>query len=326
MYLMMMKNKDPLLSISLLGRFSVRFNGQCISGFDANKVQEILAYLLLHKAPQPRESLANVIWGEYPPTRARKYLRQAIWQIQQSIESQLGSNALKVVSVDTEWISIPLDADLWLDVDVFEQAFVSVQGVAGSKMSEEQAKALQTAVELYHGDLLCNCYQDWCLMDRERLQNHRLVILDKLMEYHEHQGHYEMGIVYGEEILASDCARERTHRQLMKLRYLAGDRSAAIRQYQKCLSTLSEELGVRPSARTQALYNRICSDQPSQFSAEQESLNLSASQSASVLPSDAPYDFQAHAIHCLKSLYAELSQFQNKLQKSIEQIEERRNK
>jgi DNA-binding SARP family transcriptional activator len=313
------ESKVAAIHISLFGRLVVRFDGQSLSGFDAGKVQEVLAYLLLSKAPQPRESLASVIWGECHTAQARKNLRQTLWQIQQNFDSQLGSDTAGIIHVDGEWIGIPSDADLWLDVGVFDQTFASVRGLPGAQMNEQQAESLQKAIELYQGDLLCNCYQDWCLVERERLQNHRLVMLSKLMEYHEHRGDFEMGIVYGNQILVCDCAREHTHRQLMRLHYLAGDRSAALRQYQRCVSTLKDELGVGPSARTQSLYNRICSDQSLQSSAESAGSNLSASQST---PADAPSDFRADALHCLKSLYSDLLQFQSKLRKSIERMEE----
>lgn len=307
------------IHISLFGRFLVQFAGQSLSGFDAGKVQEVLAYLLLRKVAQPREGLASVIWGECHTTQARKNLRQTLWQIQQNFDSQLGSNTGRIIHVDGEWIGIPSDADLWLDVSVFDQSFESVRGLPGAQMNEQQAESLQKAIELYQGDLLRNCYQDWCLVERERLQNHRLVMLNKLMEYHEHRGNFEMGIVYGNQILTCDCAREHTHRQLMRLHFLAGDRSAALRQYQKCVSTLKEEFGVGPSARTLSLYNRICSDQPLKSSVESAGSNASAAQST---PADAPFDSRTDALHCLKTLYSDLLQFQFKLRKSIERIEE----
>jgi len=40
---------------------------------------------------------------------------------------------------------------------------------------------LQEAVRLSYADLLEGWYQDWCLYERERLQNIYLLILDKLM-------------------------------------------------------------------------------------------------------------------------------------------------
>jgi DNA-binding SARP family transcriptional activator len=45
----------------------------------------------------------------------------------------------------------------------------------------------------------------------------------------------------------------------MQCYYRQGDRAAAIRQYQVCAEVLREELGLSPSAETEALYVEIIS-------------------------------------------------------------------
>ncbi len=75
-------------------------------------------------------------------------------------------------------------------------------------------------------------------------------------EHHE----YEAGQGYGSIILRYDRARESTHRQLMHLQYKAGDRTAALRQYERCIRALDEELSVKPQKRTTALYEQIRAD------------------------------------------------------------------
>ena len=54
-----------------------------------------------------------------------------------------------------------------------------------------------------------------------------------------------------------DALSERAHRCLMRVRYLAGDRTGALQQYERCEAMLKDELGVRPSAQTEALYARV---------------------------------------------------------------------
>jgi hypothetical protein len=88
-----------------------------------------------------------------------------------------------------------------------------------------------------------------------------LIMLDKLMGYCEAHRKYEAGLVCGVVSLRYDLARERTHWRMMRLHYLAGDRTAALRQFERCVAALDEELGVRPAKRTVALYEQIRSDQ-----------------------------------------------------------------
>jgi hypothetical protein len=47
----------------------------------------------------------------------------------------------------------------------------------------------------------------------------------------------------------------------MRLHYLTGDRAAALHQYKQCIAALDEELGVKPSKRTIALYQQILTEQ-----------------------------------------------------------------
>jgi DNA-binding SARP family transcriptional activator len=84
-----------------------------------------------------------------------------------------------------------------------------------------------------------------------------LTILDKLVAYHRERGEYEAGIAFGTLALRSDRARERTHQSLMTLRLLAGDRTGALRQYERCVSALREELDIAPAQETEALLRSI---------------------------------------------------------------------
>jgi DNA-binding SARP family transcriptional activator len=120
-----------------------------------------------------------------------------------------------------------------------------------------QADLLRSAVMLYRGDLLEGWYQDWCLVHRETMQAWYLDLLDKLIAYSEKQGRYEEGIAYGGRALCVDRAHERTHRQMMRLYYRNGDRTRALRQYERCATALHEELGIRPARDTTELCELI---------------------------------------------------------------------
>jgi tetratricopeptide (TPR) repeat protein len=82
------------------------------------------------------------------------------------------------------------------------------------------------------------------------------------MAYCEAQGKYKVGVGYGYCALRYDEAHERVHRRLMRLHYQAGNRTAALRQYNHCVASLRQELNVAPSQRTVALYEQIRLDRP----------------------------------------------------------------
>jgi DNA-binding SARP family transcriptional activator len=47
----------------------------------------------------------------------------------------------------------------------------------------------------------------------------------------------------------------------MRLHYLAGDRTSALRQFRQCADALREELAIKPSRVTLRLYEQIESDE-----------------------------------------------------------------
>jgi len=253
-----------VLKIHLFGRFCVSRNEEPAQGFDVYKEQELLSYLLLNRTrPHSREALAGMLWGEVSTEKAKKYLRQALWHLQNAAGAPppVGSGGGGgVLLVGHDWVQMDPRAEVWLDVEVFERAFMAVHDSGGAELGAERVEALQAAVGLYRGDLLEGLYSDWCFYERERLQNMLLMMLDKLTSHCEAQQQFELGLLYGSQILRFDRARERTHRQLMNLQYMSGDRTAALRQYERCVSALEEELDVRPDKRTVALYQRIRSD------------------------------------------------------------------
>jgi DNA-binding SARP family transcriptional activator len=296
----------------LLGKFCLEIRGKETCKIEPRKAEELLGFLLLNRnRPHSRERLAELLWGESSQDQAGNYLRKALWQLQSALDAP-GLNEPGLLLIDGEWIQINPDFELWLDIAILEKSFKESQGILGRNLSEQQARSIQQAVKAYQGDLLDGWYQDWCLYERERLQHLYLAMLDKLMDYSEMRGAYEEGLAFGQSILQHDKARERTHRRLMRLHYCAGDRTAALRQYQKCIASLKEELDVQPADRTRLLYEMIREDKlqtldpPNQGSTHEvnetgESLNL--------------------VLNHLKSLHRSLSQLQAQITQDMRVIQ-----
>ncbi len=250
------------LEIHLFGKFLVRRNEQVLDGFEARKIQELFCYLLLHRDHSlPRETLASILWPETTTVQSKKNLRQALWQLQTALGSQNEPAHKRILLVDPEWVQLNSEADLWLDVSEFERVFNLIQKIPGQEFDIATAKLSENTSQLYQGPLLEGWCQDWCLLERERLQSMYLAMLDKLMNFFEVHYDYETGLLYGMRIMCYDSARERTHRRMMRLYYLLGDRAEALRQYERCAAALEEELGISPSKNTQALYRQIQADQ-----------------------------------------------------------------
>jgi DNA-binding SARP family transcriptional activator len=139
----------------------------------------------------------------------------------------------------------------------FESAY-HVCRKAGAFELEPRAASIESALKLYTGDLLASWSQDWCQIVRDRLHEHYLVMLDALAEHYELAASYDDVYRFTERLLELDAAHERTHRRLMRVFLKIGDRTRALRQFDRCAEALKRELGVEPGPKTLAVLEHIC--------------------------------------------------------------------
>jgi tetratricopeptide (TPR) repeat protein len=145
------------------------------------------------------------------------------------------------------------NAPVWLDVAAFEELIA----LGAETDAAAGIAALRDAVELYRGDLLEGCYDEWIIGERERLRQHYLLSLERLAELTAACGDHAQAVTYAERLLRQDPLREEIYRLLMRLYDARGDRARALRAYHVCSATLERELGVEPSEETRETYEAL---------------------------------------------------------------------
>lgn len=229
----------PVLRVSLLGGVDLRLGDLRIAPLDSARAESLLAYLLLHRdAPQQRQHLAFTLWPDSSESQARTNLRHVLHNLRRALP-----DLDRFIDVGPRTLSWRSEASLWLDVDAFEQAV-------------EQGR-LEDAVELYAGGLLEGNYDEWLLVERERLGDLYADALERLAQRLEQQGRLSDAIAHAERLLRHDPLREDTYRRLMRLHDARGDRARALRTYHACATTLVRELGVEPSPETREAYEAL---------------------------------------------------------------------
>jgi DNA-binding SARP family transcriptional activator len=296
--------------IHLFGRFEAELDDPPATVLTGRRARELLSYLVLHRQhPQQREALAALLWEDAPLQQARKYLRQALWQIQSNLDlHSRGSRARQVLEVDAEWIQWSVCDTLQIDVVRFEEALHHCQGLAGPRLDDRARDRLEEAVALYRGDLLEGWYLAWCLPERERLQIELLDALEKLIAHYETCRDSERGLLHARRVLGIDPAHEQAHRHVMRLLALAGNRTQALRQYQCCERILMQELGVAPSGVTRRLYDALREDR---WEADADT-----DTAAAALPGTAQEPLPA-LLHSLQHLQAAFSRIEAQLHSAL---------
>jgi DNA-binding SARP family transcriptional activator len=245
------------LWLTLLGAPRVALNDVPLRGFVSAKVQALLFYLALTRRAHSRAALAALLWGEMPDADARANLRVALSNLRQLIGDRL--------TVGRDQVVLDPQAPCCSDVGHLQRAVAQLS----LPPTPQQIQALRAAVELYRGDFLEGFslrdalgFEEWALLQREHLRQIALQGLHLLSGAAGEAGAVSEAIGYTQRLLALDPWREETHRQLMRLLALSGQREAALAQYEICRRTLARELGAVPLEATTALYERLRAEQP----------------------------------------------------------------
>jgi predicted ATPase/DNA-binding SARP family transcriptional activator len=251
------------LRLSLLGSPHIERDGVPVE-VDTRKAIALFAYLALTGQAHSREALAALLWPEYDQDRAYANLRRTLWSLNRAVGKER-------LDIDQDTIGLRRGAGFWLDVDAFRSHLHQCQthGHADSDVCAACIPPLTAAVKLYRGDFMAGFtlrdspdFDDWQFFQTESLRSELAAVLEKLVHCQAVQGEYQSAIDCARRWVALDPLHEPAHRELMKLYAWAGQRPAALRQYQECLRILEQELGAAPSQETTQLYEAIRANQP----------------------------------------------------------------
>ncbi|OQY24033.1 MAG: hypothetical protein B6I35_02455 [Anaerolineaceae bacterium 4572_32.2] len=245
------------LSLSLLGPLQITLAGEPVTSFESDKVRALLAYLAVEAhLPHRRDSLAGLLWPDWPGRAARKNLRNGLANLRQAIGDRAATPPFLLITRET--IQFNAASDHWLDVAAFRTL------VEPDQAGHPTVRQLEEAVGLYRGGFLegfslrdSAAFEDWSLIVRERLQRQALTALYRLAGAYEQRGEYEQAQSCAWRQVELEPWQEEAHQQLMRLLALSGRRGAALAQYEICRRLLAQELGVEPAEETTRLYEQI---------------------------------------------------------------------
>ncbi len=249
------------LQIFLFGGVRIVHTPEAADTRLTRSLQALLGYLLLQcDRSHARDVLAGTFWGNQSQLQARKCLSTALWRLRSVLEPEGIPNGTYLVATSNGEIGFNPQSDYWLDVNIFEKQVNQVIRVPLVELQASHIEQLEKGLQLYRGDFMEGFYQDWALLERERLRHLYLRGLECLMLYYAQQGAYQQSLDYGRMILQYDSLREEIHRAVMRFHLALGQRALAARQYETCRDILATELGISPLAETQSLYHSIVLD------------------------------------------------------------------
>jgi DNA-binding SARP family transcriptional activator len=199
--------------------------------------QRVVAFLALNRHPQHRSKVAGTLWMDACEERSSANLRSALWRLRQA-----GTELIESIGS-----LVRLGPDVAVDV---REAEARAQRLIECRQSGGED---DLSVGGLGGTLLSNWYDDWVIVERERLRQLRLHALEALAERLTGVGRYAEAIQVALEAVLEEPLRESAHGILIAAHLAEGNRYEAILQYRSYCRAMQNELGLGPSDRLTAL-------------------------------------------------------------------------
>lgn len=237
------------LTITSLGALRIALGDQPAALLTAQKAGALLVYLAYTGQPQAREHLADLFWSDRDSEHALGSLRMALSTLRRQFDLPLQATR-RAIGLDSQQCF--LDARQLLDA---VDDFAHIRSCA----SAHQARSLEAALDLYHGDFLRDFFggspelETWLETTRDRLRAVYVQGTLMLAEYWVRQGADSEALIRLQRALQFDPLHEVINNQILLLLSRNGQIAKAVEHYQSFRDRLAVELEVEPSTQTRAL-------------------------------------------------------------------------
>jgi DNA-binding SARP family transcriptional activator len=154
---------SSVLTVRLFGKLDISVDGEQLTMPASARVGSLLSYLAMEPGvAQSRQRMAFVLWPDSTEAQARTNLRNVLHVLRRS-NAEI-ADRIAVTPSTLMW-----RAGDGSRVDVAEFGAAVELATTAPAGSEERVGALRAAIELYRGDLLEDCYDEWLIAARERL-------------------------------------------------------------------------------------------------------------------------------------------------------------
>lgn len=239
------------LKIRCLGPFEVCRDNVAINSRDwqREKARQLFQFFVGNRDKWfSREQIADHLWQQLDSEGATQNLKVALNALNRALEPERepGTNPFFITRRESLYGINPA-AEIELDVDDFL-----------TLTSSQQEKDLEQALSIYQGDFLMENPDDlWAIEIREQLRDRFLNSARRLSQIYYQQERWDEAIRISHEILRMDACNEPAFQMLMLCHAARGNRTTVHSVYQRCVTTLKDDLDVQPSRDTTQLWEKL---------------------------------------------------------------------
>lgn len=241
----------PILYIQALGEPVIALDNVPITRWHLARAMELVFFLLEKGCPVHKEHIFDALWPE-TKGQIEQTLRTNVYYARKA----LGEKTI-IYLAGTYELKLSALYEVQYDVTTFQEHYSQAKKALESEDILMAKDRLLKALELYRGDYVQSFYSDWCIPQRDELLHTYLDARHSLAQIAWNQERFDESVSHWKHILIVDNCFEKAYIGLMRCYLRQGKKGLALRQYQRCVETLKNELGIEPGTGLQNLYQNI---------------------------------------------------------------------
>ena len=256
----------PRLKIQLMGDFALWRGDQPILATSWHRpiVLRLFQYFVINAGQSlPKEKILDELWPDADPAKAWVTFRTVYSRLRKLLEPHMRpKTANRYITLNGDSYTFDPDGQAEIDVVQFQKtvryALQNQDETAISTIPNPLVNALQS-----YAPLLPNQpYAEWLLEPRQRVQELYIEGCLLLARAYLRQGKNNTAVTWAKQTVTVAPWLEEAYQLLMRGYARQGQRTMALRVYEKTAVSLKQELDLKPSPLTQQLANTLRAGKP----------------------------------------------------------------
>lgn len=253
---------DYPLTMKFFGHFCIYRYNEIVEEAEwrRKKGKSILKFLVAHEGkPVSVDQLVDTFWPEIEPEKGYRNLHVTVHFLRRLLEpSPVSRSESSHILHENGFFRFVPTTDCKVDIYDYQNLFRLAKSYEDEGQTENMITCYKQMIDMYGtGFLEDDLYEDWTESFRDQYKRMFIDTLMKVADYEESHGHFDLAVEFLNHILKVDPYDEKVHLQIMQIHLKKDNRNQAIRQYEKCMDLLRNELGIEPSSHLQDLYQKI---------------------------------------------------------------------
>ncbi|MGH9936858.1 MAG: BTAD domain-containing putative transcriptional regulator [Blastocatellia bacterium] len=203
-----------------------------------------------------KDTIIETFWGEVDFDVVARNFHPTVSHVRKALNSNQPLKQNFLLYREGDYLLNP-DFAYSIDIEEFDRLVAEGGSARRAKDPDRCVAHYEAAIDLYRGEFMHGCYDEWVEEQRSYFREQYLYMLETLAVAALGQEEWPRALHLSHQILRDDPYREDIHCLIMRTHAAQGNRAAVKEQYESLRALLQKDLDIQPASETQKVYREL---------------------------------------------------------------------